>query len=198
MANRPIFIYTGDLHTPVIEKNIEFEWIKGTSFIQKQKRVIKFHEAAKKIFKGEILEVSSKSDKELGIRLSAFNLKMRERTVEEIYQNSKVYDKNNNIISFNMFGKIYPNNPKNLFYDWIYISALKEHQEYYEELNNYEIFTDIEFNPNKSFNCQARAVAVFKTLYINNKITDLTSDFNEFLKYYKTVFVNNEQTKMFL
>lgn len=197
MANRPVFICTGDLKMPVIEKSVEFEWVKGTNFSQKQKRVIKFHETIKQTFGDKVLEVSTKSNEELGIRLSAFNLKMGERTVEEIYQNSKVCDDNKNIISFNMSGIIYPNNPKNLFYDWIYISALKEHQEYYNEICKYQIFTDIEFNPQKSFNCQARAVAIFKTIYINNKIIELTYEFDEFFEYYKKIFEENEQIKMF-
>ena len=38
-----------------------------------------------------------------------------------------------------------------------------------EELSNYDAFTDIEFNPQKSFSCQAEAVSIFIGL-INAKV----------------------------
>ena len=61
----------------------------------------------------------------------------------------------------------WPLEPKSAFYDWLYIRALCEHErstEIQQELMQYDGFTDIEFNPVKSFNCQARSCALFVAL----------------------------------
>ena len=55
-------------------------------------------------------------------------------------------------------------NPITAYYDWVYINALKQHEEYHEELLSYDAFSDIEFNPKKSINCQAYSVALFCAL----------------------------------
>ena len=54
--------------------------------------------------------------------------------------------------------------PSTMFYDYIYLSALKKREKLCEELMQFDTFTDIEFNPQKSINCQARTVAIFVTL----------------------------------
>lgn len=36
--------------------------------------------------------------------------------------------------------------------------------QYHEELSQYEAFTDIEFNPEKSINCQANSIAMFLSI----------------------------------
>ena len=43
----------------------------------------------------------------------------------------------------------------------LYINALAENSQLTEEIMEFDAFTDIEFNPNKSLNCQARAAALF-------------------------------------
>ena len=61
----------------------------------------------------------------------------------------------------------WPLEPKSAFYDWLYIQALREHPQFNEiqrSLQQYDAFTDIEFNPKKSFNCQARSCALFVAL----------------------------------
>lgn len=61
----------------------------------------------------------------------------------------------------------WPLEPKSAFYDWLYIRALCEHErsnEIQREIVAYDGFTDIEFNPRKSFNCQARSCALFVAL----------------------------------
>ena len=54
--------------------------------------------------------------------------------------------------------------PKTFFYDWLYINALLEKETLAVELTQFDAFTDIEFNPNKSINCQARSAAIFVSL----------------------------------
>lgn len=61
----------------------------------------------------------------------------------------------------------WPLEPKSAFYDWLYVRALCEHErstEIQREITRYDGFTDIEFNPRKSFNCQARSCALFVAL----------------------------------
>jgi hypothetical protein len=45
-----------------------------------------------------------------------------------------------------------------------YISAIFPHRDYLVRLKDYAGFTDIEFNPEKSVNCQARSCAIFVTM----------------------------------
>jgi hypothetical protein len=65
------------------------------------------------------------------------------------------------LVAFNWKGKIWKVEPKTWFYDWLYLSAVTEtHPRAIGELRQFDGFTDIEFNPAKSFNCQARSCAI--------------------------------------
>lgn len=202
MVERPVFMATYNIKRPVEIKNIEFNWIKGTSYIQKCKRREEFHkEIQKKYDINKILEVSTKSNTDIGIKLSAFNLKFKYKnnikSVEEIYQSSKIIE-NNYIIGFKYEDIFFENEPMGMFYDWLYISALKQHEGYLKQLEEYEIFTDIEFNPKKSYNCQARAVAICKTLYTEGVLDEYLSEINKFKEYYKKIFSKkNDQLSLF-
>jgi hypothetical protein len=55
-----------------------------------------------------------------------------------------------------------------VFYDWLYITAIYPHRDWLQRLCNYAGFTDIEFNPSKSINCQARSCALFVSLMKND------------------------------
>jgi len=69
------------------------------------------------------------------------------------------------LYAFDYFGQAWPAEPKTAFYDWLYVSALRPHRAYLKErICHYAGFTDIEFNPKKSINCQARACALFVSL----------------------------------
>lgn len=71
---------------------------------------------------------------------------------------------------FSYDNKDYPLNPKSLFYDYIYILALMDNRAMSNELVNYDIFTDIEFNHKKSFNTQARACAIYSYMLKSDKL----------------------------
>ena len=58
----------------------------------------------------------------------------------------------------------WPLEPKTAFYDYIYVKAVIDNFGYEVNLDEYRWFTDIVFNPNKSINCQARAIALYKLL----------------------------------
>lgn len=72
------------------------------------------------------------------------------------------------LIRFEFDGYKFPLVPQTVFYDWLYLTAIYPHREWLKErLTEHEKFagfTDIEFNPNKSINCQARSCALFVAL----------------------------------
>ena len=189
MAQRPVFVPRKS--KPYVNVyNPEFVWNSGLSASQKKKNVAALHGSFNATFpEKKVLEISSKSFEELGIRLSAFNLKKyvpelgQSVPVECIFQGSKVFTaggpftdlytgtsraakgdgrltSSGTLTGFRFDGRDFPLRPLTAFYDWLYISALMEHPELVEQLLVYDAFTDIEFNPNRSLNCQARAAAL--------------------------------------
>jgi hypothetical protein len=68
------------------------------------------------------------------------------------------------LIGFRFQGLEFPLEPKTAFYDWLYCSFLIQHREWAQKLYAYAGFTDIEFNPYRSINCQARSAALFLSL----------------------------------
>jgi hypothetical protein len=73
------------------------------------------------------------------------------------------------IIHFNFEGEVWESEPKTAFYDWLYINAVnqklkEDNTNLFNKILDYDAFTDIEFNPKKSLNCQARSCAVFVSL----------------------------------
>ncbi len=191
MVKRPVFVPLIQHDHLVEEIEIEFDWNPGFSPIQKKKNVNALHEAAKRNGLYPLLEVSTKSDELLGQRLSAFSLKIETDIgpiiIESAFQGSKVFEKggpytdlykkdsreakkdiriksSGKLVGFNFMRNEWPLVPKTVFYDWLYLKALQPHQEYLERLFKYKGFTDIEFNPKKSINCQARACALLVSL----------------------------------
>ncbi|PTJ49586.1 hypothetical protein BU019_12665, partial [Staphylococcus simulans] len=96
MANR--YVYYVDPKDYKYKKiNISFKWFPGFSKVQKQKSIEDLHrQFLKEKITNKLLEVSSKSLKEVGIKASAFNLQIstvkgNSFTVEQVFQSSKVY-----------------------------------------------------------------------------------------------------------
>lgn len=197
MAYRPIFIPGKTEENLVVEEEVEFEWHPGFLPVQKKKNVTALHTVAKEQGFFPLLEVSTKSDNPLGVRLSAFNLQIEtgigKFSVESAYQGSKVFEKggpytdiykmnsfeakkngqlktSGNLKHFDYFGERWELHYTTAFYNWLYITTLKPHSEYLKKLNTFKGFTDIEFNPKKSINCQARACALFVSLLELNKL----------------------------
>jgi hypothetical protein len=209
MAERPVFISSENVKGYVYVKYIEFEWFPGFSVKQKQRSISSLHNNIKQQFPTlNVLEISSKSEEELGVALSAFNLMIRTKddkvfSVETAFQASKVFEdggpfidlyektskeakkdpriKNSGkLLHFQFFGRKWGLEPKNLFYDWLYINALSTNGELAKRVTEYDAFTDIEFNPQKSINCQARAVALYVSLYRLNLINDALKSVDDF------------------
>ena len=80
------------------------------------------------------------------------------------------------ITGFDFQGELWDNEPKTAFYDWLYINAVNQKLDndtefLFENISGYSAFTDIEFNPKKSLNCQARSCAVFVSLVRKNLLS---------------------------
>lgn len=193
MAERPIFIPSSKPGRLVDELSVSFLWHKGMAPTQKKKNVVELHAAARKLGYEPLLEVSTKSDEPLGQRLSAFTLQIvleggESSSVECAFQGSKVFERggpfkdlfgmdsraakrddrltsSGALIAFQFEGQHFELIPKTAFYDWLYIRALYPHREFLRgRLHRYAAFTDIEFNPGRSINCQARSCATYLAL----------------------------------
>lgn len=211
MASRPIFVINDNKKEFFKEVNIEFTFYSGFSVTQKSKSIQSLHENAKKLGYKNILEVSTKSDNKLGWQLSAFNLMVdfdfdKRISLECAFQGSKVFENNiqykdlyfvesivakkderlkksGNIIGFKFEGNFWDNEPKTAFYDYLYIKTLNDnYRDIIEELVKYDTFTDIEFNPKKSINCQARTCAILVSLYKNDLLEKALNSKNDFIK----------------
>jgi len=214
MATRPIFFPSSNNTHLVHEEMFEFPWAPGFAEIQKKKNILSLHSAAREKGIHKILEISSKSSEELGRKLSAFSLKIeinkKKYSLESVYQGSKVFENGGpfteifdftpreakrfirekdlgNLIRFELDSKSYPLSPRNAFYDWLYICSLKDHAEWIGRNVNYEAFTDIEFNPAKQVNCQARAFAEYITLLKQSKLSEVVNNFLTFINLIKTI-----------
>ena len=207
MANRPFFIPNDNKDELVKTELVEFKWFTGFAKVQKQKSISSFHENISKQFKyNKILEISTKSKDKLGVKLSAFNLKInfkdKEYFLESLFQGSKVFSnegpyediyvkesidakrderiKRSDLKEFSFFGEKFTLEFD--FYSWLYFLALKQNKKLTSEILNYQAFTDIEFNPEKSLNCQAYSAALYSSMITNN-ILDIDKEYqNDELK----------------
>ena len=193
MANRPFFIPNDNKDELVKTELVEFKWFSGFAKVQKQKSISSFHENISKQFRyNKILEISTKSKDKLGVKLSAFNLKInfknKEYFLESLFQGSKVFSnegpyediykkesidakkderiKRSDLKEFSFFGEKFTLDFD--FYSWLYFLALKQNKSLTSEMLQYQAFTDIEFNPEKSLNCQAYSAALYLSMVKNN------------------------------
>lgn len=185
-------------------------WHPGFAPSQKKKNIVALHESAARAGYSPLLEVSTKSEEKVGQHLSAFNLKVRTKQygmlpLESAFQGSKVFERggpftdlyetdvrmakrderlkeSGRLVGFRFENLVFPLEPKTAFYDWLYISALYEHREWLRDhIFHYAGFTDIEFNPERSINCQARSCALLVTLMKNDWIGDAMSSPGAFI-----------------
>lgn len=212
------------------EKLVEFEWFSGMSWQQHQKSSLSMLSVLEA--QGHTpAEISRRSiDKDFGVQLSAFNLKLNGANVENIFQayktfndggpyldllsvdpkfakndcriqsyeskkpclthkidfkNKEFYESehvcrycqsrlNRKLIGFSSKNTNWELEPKSMFYDAIYISALLQNKTLANQLVQHDAFTDIEFNQKilyskdkGPFNCQARSCAIYVTLKKN-------------------------------
>jgi hypothetical protein len=86
------------------------------------------------------------------------------------------------LIAFEFAGRRYPTYPATVFYDWLYTNAIFAARDWLKRLGKLDGFTDIEFNPEKSVNCQARSCALFVALEKRDLLDDAMSSFDRFIE----------------
>ncbi len=181
MADRPAFFIC---QGKVVSEIYSFEWFPGFAVSQKQKSIESLHSAIVKTdTNARPLEISTKSKEVIGVNLSAFNLKLNGYLLENIFQSAKVFENGGPYLDLL---DVLPKEAKTAFYDFIYISAVKESfaADEINVISNYNYFTDIEFNPAKSINTQARTAALIKLILDEYRyLPDF--DKKEFLQYHR-------------
>lgn len=209
MAERPIFLPTPALDELVKEVSVKLTWHSGFAEIQKKRNIHALHEAAARLGYSPLLEVSTKSDERVGQHLSAFHLKVHSAfgdiPLECAFQGSKVFERggpytdlfavdpraakrdprlrdSGALVAFEFQGMRFPLEPKTVFYDWLYIGAIFPHREWLSRLSKFVGFTDIEFNPERSINCQARSIALFFSLKSNDLLEGAMESPGSFLQ----------------
>lgn len=207
MAQRPAFLSSGG---KIVGKTYSFEWFPGFAVSQKQKSMESLHNAIRAADPAaRPLEVSTKSKEALGQKLSAFRLALGGRTLENIFQSAKVFERggpypdlleippreakrderlksSGALTAFRWQGRDFPLTPLTVFYDYIYFSAVKESltPEEISQISSYNYFTDIEFNPAKSINTQARTAALLGLMLEEyGRLPDFSAD--DFIAYHK-------------
>ena len=211
MAERPVFLPSSPAERRLVEeRSFTFEWHPGFSPTQKKRNVAALHRAAARSGCDPLLDISTKSDAELGRRLSAFYLKVESTAFGKIplecaFQGSKVFEcggpytdlygvdartakrdrrivTSGRLLRFAFEGTVFECEPKTAFYDWLYLSAVFPHREWLKRLFQYRGFTDIEFNPSRSINCQARSCALFVALMRRKQLERAVSSKSRFLQ----------------
>lgn len=223
MARRPVFLPEPFGEAPVRTVYVEFVWHAGLAVSQKQKSIASLHASAQSLYEiDRVLEVSSKSSAPLGVALSAFNLQFQMPgrnapiSVECAFQGSKVFElggpyrdifdktsrdakrdprlqASGRLRGFNFMGDEWPLEPQTAFYDWLYINALISSHDLSKRVLDYSAFTDIEFNPDRSINCQAYSVAIYVSLLRSGELAHTAKSKETFLGFLQNHKVNNPQ-----
>ena len=226
MASRPVFVAKSEY--PFYETiEVEFEYFSGFAVSQKQKSIKSLHSNFGAMYpKHKILEVSTKSTDDIGIKLSAFNMVLNVEgeaiPLECAFQGSKKFESagpfrdiykmnpweakkdprlksSGSIVCFEFNGEVFGNEPKDFFYNWVYIRALFENKEYLNRVAAFSSFSDIEFNPKKSVNCQAKATAIAVALLKAGYLEKCMKDKESFLDIvYREPNVTYEQMSLFV
>lgn len=153
-----------------------------------------------------LLEVSTKSPNPIGVNLSAFSLIIQHPEfgsipLESAFQGSKVFEKHgaqtvlyqttpriakqttqeinlsDKLTGFQWNGTEWPLTPESWFYDWLYLtSVIQTDRRLLAYIRRFDGFTDIEFNPKKSVNCQARSCAIIASTTSDAQLEKLISD----------------------
>lgn len=208
MAERPVFVPVIEGPRIVAEVPVAFPWHAGMAASQKRKNVVELHHAASMKGLKRLLEISTKSERTIGQRLSAFHQRIAldsgTFSLESVYQGSKVFEvggpfidlfdkpakdakqdprlrESGHLVAFELEGRRYPLLPATAFYDWLYLRCIYPERDWLRRLEQLDGFTDIEFNPNKSVNCQARSCAIFVSLQQRGCLEQASTSFEAFV-----------------
>lgn len=209
MVERPIFVAKPANRELVDEIFLHTIWRPGFAAAEKKENIKSLHEAAERAGYLNVLEVSTKSANKRGRHLSAFHLKVKTThagsvPLECAFQGSKVFEhggpfvdlfdseprdakkdrrlkESGQLVAFRFEGIDWPLEPKTTFYDWLYLTSIYPHREWAVKLYAYGGFSDIEFDPTRSINCQARSVALFLSLMKRGQLDDAMKSSSTFI-----------------
>lgn len=217
MAKRLYFIAKPSFQGLIVEKTIHFEYYRGQNLNQKHKSIESMHHAIRAFESGgKILEVSTVSPDPLGKKLAGVfllgkNENGSEVPVMTIFESAKVFERggpyrdllekdpsevakderlinSGRLLGFHYQNESYSLSPRNLFFDWIYMSALYKEKALHEEIAQYDIVTDIEYSMNNMFASSARACAYFISLSHAGLLDESMKNIDSFSKIYTMVF----------
>ena len=165
-----------------------------------------------------VLELSSKSGEKLSFLLNPFSLQLASNddqiySVENAFYASKVFQQggpytdllkaaprqakkderlshSGELFGYDYFGLQWSVEPLTAFYDWLYITALKQNEHLHESVMQYQAFTDLTFNPKKSIHSAAYALAMFVALS-KRGLLDTVEDSGAFYDLYYEFKINN-------
>ena len=222
-----------ELGKPLVkEQEIDFKWHSGFAVSQKQKSINSLHQKAEEDGLYPIFEVSSKSEDPKGAAYSAFRLKVEHSQLGYIplecaFQGSKVFSgggpyidlyeatpleakkdqriqNSGQLEGFEFESDFWGLLPQTAFYDYLYLNSLKEKPSLLEEILIYKGFSDIEFNPKRSLNCQAKSCALAVSLVNRGDFELVTQSKQIFISYLKeseygsaNPFINGETLPLF-
>ena len=83
------------------------------------------------------------------------------------------------------------------FYNWLYLNALDQNEEIKQSILSYDVFTDIEFNPKKSYNCQAYSAALFSSIIQRGESLSEIKNKEKFKKKFSEEIFTIEQMELF-
>jgi type I restriction enzyme M protein len=174
VAKRIVFLPTASTESSLFQEVlVDFEWVPGMAISQARKSVTNLHDAIlKQLGLENVLEISTRSLTDLGIKLSAFNLQVavngNQVSVETAYQSSKVFKNggpyldllvgpsiaakqderlksSGQLLGFEFENYSWPLRTSPNFYDFLYIRGLLQFNAR-RELTDFEGFTDIAFS----------------------------------------------------
>lgn len=88
-------------------------------------------------------------------------------TPKEAKQDERIYN-SGKLIGYVYKDECFPAKPKNLFFDYLYMSALLSNQRTFHMIERYNAYTDIEFDPAIGMNCQAATIARLRGMLMAN------------------------------
>ncbi|WP_435980387.1 DarT1-associated NADAR antitoxin family protein [Psychrobacter sp. DM4] len=225
VEQRPVFMPKVNSDNLVKTDMVRFERHVGFASRQKKKSINDLHQVIRKKYGfSNVLEMSSKSGNKLSFLLSPLSLQLTDEdsdghySVENIFQASKVFERggpytdlltaaprqakkderlhnSGQLVGYNDFGMEWGIEPLTVFYDWLYINALKQNTQLHEQVMQYQAFTDIEFNPKKSIHSAVYSLAMFVALN-KRELLDKVEDPGTFYDLHTEFKVSN--TEQFL
>ena len=223
VEHKPVFMPRVNSDNLVKTDMVRFERHVGFASRQKKKSISDMHQVIRKKYGfAKVLELSSKSGDKLSFALSPLSLQLfndydgQQYSVENAFQSSQVFEyggpytdlltapprqvkkderliTSGELISYNYFSLEWSVEPLTTFYDWLYVTALKQNTHLHDEVMQYQAFTNIEFNPKKSIHCSAYALAMFVALNKRQLLHDIEDPMVFFNLYNQFKVSNTEQ-----